>query len=171
MALQNFFLKALRHGVWVCCSIPLAHADGSALMPRNVPSAYHQECAACHLAYPPGMLPAASWKRILTGLDHHYGTNASVDSATVVELSHWLQSNARSYKRVTEEPPQDCITQSTWFVRKHQQIDTPVWRLPSVRTAANCAACHSRADKGVFDDDHLLYPNGLSQSQRRAWQD
>jgi hypothetical protein len=26
---------------------------------------YRQECAACHIAYPPGMLPADSWRRIL----------------------------------------------------------------------------------------------------------
>lgn len=26
---------------------------------------YRQECATCHVAYPPGALPAESWRRIL----------------------------------------------------------------------------------------------------------
>ncbi|NML15911.1 hypothetical protein [Azohydromonas caseinilytica] len=32
---------------------------------RGVPllPAYRQECGSCHVAYPPGMLPAASWQR------------------------------------------------------------------------------------------------------------
>ena len=29
---------------------------------------YQQECAACHVAYPPGMLPAASWQRLIDNL-------------------------------------------------------------------------------------------------------
>src|SRR3989344_6200999 len=64
-------------------SISSAHADSGRAMPRNVPSAYTQECAACHTAYPPGLLPAASWNRVMTGLAQHYGTDASLDAATV----------------------------------------------------------------------------------------
>ncbi len=33
---------------------------------------YQQECAGCHMAYPPGMLPPASWQRIMGSLDKHY---------------------------------------------------------------------------------------------------
>lgn len=39
---------------------------------------YRQECASCHIAYPPGALPASSWQRILGNLQHHYGTDASL---------------------------------------------------------------------------------------------
>jgi mono/diheme cytochrome c family protein len=46
-----------------------------------------------------------------------------------------------------------------------------VWQLPSVKSAANCSACHAGADRGVFDDDALTLPAGLSARQRRAWQD
>ena len=47
-----------------------AHADNMAA-PRL--AAYTQECAACHLAYPPGLLPAASWQRLMGGLGKHFG--------------------------------------------------------------------------------------------------
>ena len=47
-------------------SLP-AHADRGREMPQNVPKSYSQECAACHLAYPPGLLPAASWQALPAG--------------------------------------------------------------------------------------------------------
>ncbi|MGY4830793.1 diheme cytochrome c [Sphaerotilaceae bacterium SBD11-9] len=148
-----------------------ALADGRGAMPRTVPPAYLQECAACHLAYPPGMLPAHSWQRVMSGLDHHYGSDASLDAATAQQLSTWLQAYAGTYKRVTEEPPQDRITRSAWFERKHRKVEPAVWQLPSVKSAANCAACHVGAEQGRFDDDDLRVPAGLSPRQRGAWSD
>lgn len=152
-------------------ALSLAHADGGRMMPRQVLPAYTQECAACHTAYPPGMLPAPSWQRIMGGLEKHYGTDASLDPATVKQLSAWLQTHAGTYKRVSEAPPEDRITRSAWFARKHDDIAPQVWKLPSVKSAANCAACHTGADKGSFDDDNLTYPAGLDARMRRAWRD
>lgn len=148
-----------------------AHADSGRLMPREVLPAYTQECAACHTAYPPGMLPAPSWQRIMGGLENHYGSDASLDPATVKQLSTWLQTHAGTYKRVSDAPPDDRITRSVWFVRKHREVALSVWGLPSVKSAANCAACHSGADKGDFDDDRLIFPAGLDARMRRTWRD
>ena len=148
-----------------------ARADGPRPMPPNAPAAYTQECASCHLAYPPGLLPARSWQRLMGGLDKHYGSDASLDAATVQQINGWLQTHAGTYKRVNEEPPQDRITRSAWFERKHRKIDPAVWTLPSVKSAANCAACHTAADRGVFDDDNLKYPAGMDARMRRGFSD
>lgn len=148
-----------------------ALADSGRTMPRSVPPAYAQECASCHVAYPPGMLPARSWQRLMSGLDRHYGTDASLDAATLQQLGTWLQANAGTYKRVGEEPPQDRITRSAWFERKHRKVESAVWQLPSVKSAANCAACHAGAEQGRFDDDELRMPAGLTPRQRAAWND
>ena len=148
-----------------------AHADRGREMPLNVPKAYSQECAACHLAYPPGFLPAASWQRLMNGLEHHYGTDASLEPAQVQDIGRWLNAHAGTYKRVREVPPEDRITRSAWFARKHRQIDAAVWKLPSVKSAAQCAACHTGAEQGRFDDNDLRMPAGLSAAQKRAWRD
>lgn len=132
---------------------------------------YQQECAACHLAYPPGMLPAASWKRLMGSLNKHYGTDASLDEASVREISGWLQTHAGTYKRVSEEPPQDRITRSQWFVRKHNEVDPQIWKQAAVKSAANCAACHSAADKGSFREAEIQFPKGLDARFRRNWSD
>lgn len=173
--MSRTYLKRLAQAVAVLslcvAQWPLAQADSKNLQPRQMLKSYQQECAACHLAYPPGLLPARSWNRVMTGLDKHYGTDASLDEATVKQIGQWLQANAGTYKRVNEEPPQDRITRSAWFERKHRKIEPAVWKHASVKTAANCAACHTQAEQGNFDDDNLRFPTGLDARYRKAWQD
>jgi mono/diheme cytochrome c family protein len=132
------------------------------LAPARVPvlPKYQQECAACHMAYPPGLLPAASWQGLMGSLDKHFGTDASLDAASVREISGWLKSNAGTYKRVSEEPPQNRITQSAWFLRKHRADEVPpaVWKRASVGSASNCAACHAGAAQGNFNERDIKIP-------------
>ena len=148
-----------------------AHADSRNMLPRNELAAYTQECAACHMAFAAGFLPAASWTHMMKTLDKHYGTDASLDAATVQQISAWLAANAGTYKRVAEAPPEDRMTRAAWFERKHRKIDTQVWKHASVKSAANCMACHTRADKGNYDDDSVTYPQGLPARFRTGWND
>jgi Dihaem cytochrome c len=139
------------------CTSALADSDAPRvpLLPK-----YAQECTACHVAYPAGMLPAASWQRVMAGLGKHYGTDASLDEASVREISGWLKANAGTYRRVSEEPPQDRITKSAWFLRKHREGEVPanVWKRASVGSPSNCAACHAGADKGNFNEHEVRIP-------------
>ena len=136
-----------------------AHADNMAA-PRL--AAYTQECAACHLAYPPGLLPAASWQGLMTHLPKHFGVDASLDPAMQKSLAAWLVANAGSYKKVAREaaaaPPQDRISRSAWFVREHREISSAVWKRPAVGSAAQCAACHSGAEAGQFSEHDVKVP-------------
>ena len=129
-------------------------ASRAPLLPK-----YRQECAACHLAYPPGLLPAASWQRVMNNLPRHYGTDASLDPAMVKELSAWLAANAGTAKRVgTEQPPQDRISLAPWFIRKHDEVAAATWKLPAVKSAAHCTACHAQAEQGDFNEHHVRVP-------------
>lgn len=136
-----------------------------------LPKSYVQECAACHVAYPPSLLPKASWGRIMSGLDQHFGTDASLDEKDVRVIHQWLMSNADTRSRASPPVPEDRITRTAWFVREHRHIEPATWRLPSVRSAANCMACHSGADRGQFNEHDLRMPPGLSARQRAAWGD
>lgn len=125
------------------------------LLPR-----YEQECAACHIAYPPGLLPAASWQSLMGTLERHYGTDASLDAASVQEISQWLARHAGTYKRVAEAPPENRITRSAWFLRKHRADEVPpeLWRHPAVKSPSNCAACHTQAAQGRFNERDIRLP-------------
>ncbi len=156
--MPSFSFSAFRLALCLTVLVaPLAQADGVP-MPRATLPKYTQECAACHMAYPPGLLPGASWQRIMAGLEQHYGTDAALDAASVQQISTWLQANAATYKRVREVPPNDRITQSNWFARKHHEVAPEVWKRASIKSPANCMACHSGAEKGDYSDDRVHIP-------------
>jgi hypothetical protein len=135
------------------------HKRGGRGMPAQVPAQYLSECGSCHLAYPPGLLPAVSWQRMMQGLERHYGTDASLDPAVTAELSSWLQANAGTYKRVRgEAPPEDRITLSRWFAHKHDEVAPDVFKRPAIKSAANCAACHEGAQQGDFNEHRVRIP-------------
>jgi hypothetical protein len=119
---------------------------------------YQQECASCHVAYPPGMLPTESWRQLMASLPHHFGADASLDAALVKELSAWLAANAGTYKHVRDEPTPDRITRTAWFTRTHNEVSTATWKRPAVKSPANCSACHAHADKGDFNESNVHIP-------------
>ena len=127
-----------------------------------MPAKYRQECAACHVAYPPALLPVASWRRLLSDLPHHFGTDASLDPATLQELNAWLGANAADQRRTRRGqvavPPDDRITRSPWFVREHDDVAPATWKLPAVKSPSNCVACHRQAEQGVFDERNVRIP-------------
>lgn len=138
-----------------------ARADGATMAASAMPPLYRSECAACHLAYPPGLLPAASWQRLLDNLPRHFGADASLDAASTLELSKWLQANAGTYKKLQlspAAPPEDRITRSAWFTREHGEIGRDVWRLPAVAGAFNCWACHTQTAQGRFSEHDVRIP-------------
>lgn len=140
------------------CGAGAAMAD-SARAPQVPPlPTYQQECSSCHVAYPAGMLPAASWQRLMSNLPRHYGTDASLDPPTVQQLSAWLTAHGGTYRRVREVPPEDRITRSAWFGRKHDDVSPSTWKRPAIKSAANCSACHTRADQGEFNEHDVRIP-------------
>jgi hypothetical protein len=120
--------------------------------------AWREECSACHIAYPPRFLPAASWKGIMRRLDDHFGADASVDAATVEKISRYLSFAARPSSRTQTDTPVLRISETRWFVREHDEVSTEQWRNPRVRSAANCGACHQSAEAGHFDEKSVRIP-------------
>ena len=123
------------------------------------PNARHQqECAACHVAYPPGLLPAASWNRIIAHLDKHFGTDASLDAAATREIAGWLRANAGTERHLQEVPPQDRISKSGWFLRQHEEVPAATWKRASIGSPSNCSACHGGAGRGNFNEREVRIP-------------
>jgi nitrate/TMAO reductase-like tetraheme cytochrome c subunit len=137
---------------------PSARADDDAHARVSLLPKYQQECGACHLAYPPDLLPTRSWQRIMNTLNKHFGTDASLDASVAKELSIWLTANAGTGKRARQAPPEDRITRAPWFEREHDEVAAATWKLPVVKSAANCAACHTKADQGDFRERNIRIP-------------
>lgn len=122
---------------------------------------WQAECSACHIAYPPGLLPAASWREMMNTLGDHFGTDASLDAETVAKILPFLEQNAapeRKAESTTDGKPVLRITETRWFKREHDEVAPATWKNPAVKSASNCMACHTAADKGDFNEDNIRIP-------------
>ena len=145
------------------------HGDGGEnMLPRQLHKAWQQECASCHVAYPPALLPKVSWQRMMGGLDKHFGENASLDPATQADILRFLEANAAdsgnsraggkvSRRMAANEAPLR-ITETRWFVHEHDEVPRATWSRKSVGSAANCAACHQQAERGNYSEGAIRIP-------------
>ena len=126
--------------------------------PAIVDAKWAAECSACHVAYPARYLPAESWRAIMSGLDKHFGSNASLDDATAREITAYLEKNASTRKYAVSGKPVLRITETRWFKSEHREVAARHWKNPKVKSSANCGACHTTADKGDFSEDNVKIP-------------
>ena len=146
------------------------HHDGdhrsSSIKPVNNPT-YKEECGVCHFAYQPELLPEASWMKILTNLDDHFGESIELDDDSRKAISAYLKSNSAEYssakiavkimRSLGNQVPLR-ITDITIFREKHHEISRNVLKRESIGSLSNCSACHTTADNGVYEDDNVIIP-------------
>jgi len=121
------------------------------------PTVFEKECGGCHLAYPPALLPSASWRGLMGGLDRHFGQNAELDEPQRARLEGWLVERAGQARPGSGGAPRR-ITELAWFRDEHREVPRGAAARPSVRSMANCGACHQDAARWDFDGDRVRIP-------------
>ena len=144
------------HSLAVALSLTATTARAAGAAPSNAET-YQAECGSCHTAYPARFLKPAEWAVVLAALDDHYGSDATLEPAALDAVARQLGVSARS-----ADPPTTTtlprITRSHWFLDEHDEVAAATFESPAVRSAANCSACHTGADRGDFDDDSVRIP-------------
>jgi mono/diheme cytochrome c family protein len=130
-----------------------------ALKPAQVNATWQQECSSCHIAFSPGLLPAESWRRVMAGLAKHFGADASLTPAESKGITDFLVRNATDRWSGGATPLR--ITETSGFLREHRGDEIPAgaFKRASVKSAANCGACHAGAAKGDFSERGVKVPN------------
>lgn len=128
---------------------------------------YKETCGGCHFAYQPGLLPSASWLKILNRLDDHFGEEIEAEPDTIKNISDFLKTNGaekssaklsvRIMRSLGNQLPMR-ITDIPYIRREHRKLNPAVFELESIGSLANCIACHTTAEKGVYDDDNVKIP-------------
>jgi len=136
-----------------------ARADNYSV-PKN--AAFEEECASCHMAYPPQMLHADSWRAMMGDLSHHFGSDASIDEKRRAAIADFLVANAGGRKtgntRDAQGKPLLRITETARFEKKHREISAATWKRASIKSPANCGACHTRAAAGEYSERSINIP-------------
>jgi Dihaem cytochrome c len=133
--------------------------EGSKYVFTATNAKWKDECGACHVAYPPRLLPAESWRALMSGLDKHFGSDASLDAPAAGEITDYLVQNAGGKKFASWGKPQLRITETRWFRNKHDEVSQRDWDNPKVKSPANCTACHTQAENGDYNEDSVRIPN------------
>ena len=130
---------------------------------------YKEECSSCHMAYPPGLLPARSWKKIMAGLELHFGDNAELDIESFKSISEFLVTNSaddsdyrRSRKIMRSLNSNDMpvrISEIPYIKYKHDEIPDKLIKFnKKVNSLANCNACHNKAEQGLYSEHDVNIP-------------
>ncbi|MFP5381252.1 MAG: diheme cytochrome c [Gammaproteobacteria bacterium] len=139
-----------------------AQAGGDDYFPPVIDPVVKEECGSCHIAFAPSMLPARSWKRMMSNLKDHFGDDASLDADTAARISAYLAANAadtggkryssKLLRGVTTNSVPLRITELPKWTREHREVPAWEWKHKDVRTKANCVACHADAERGFYED-------------------
>jgi cytochrome c553 len=122
---------------------------------------YLKECGSCHMAYPPELLPARSWTKILGSLQDHFGDSAQLDDATQQRIHDYLVANSadkaqneESFAVMKSLRPGETplrITGTPYIAGLHAAVLDPLWEgNPRPKTLAECGVCHHLAQTGNF---------------------
>jgi mono/diheme cytochrome c family protein len=146
-------------GLVIIAGLTPAFAEGLRL-PAITHEATKAECAACHMAFQPQMLPARSWQAIMGDLANHFGENAQLDAAVTADITAYLVANAGDaggkkngmMRRLDDKETPLRITEMPWWVRSHRgEVSDASFKRAGSK--ANCAACHRGAEQGYYEDD------------------
>jgi hypothetical protein len=130
---------------------------------------YKGECGDCHMAYAPGLLPARSWEKIMSGLEDHFGDNAELDTKTQKAITGFLVSNSadksnyrRSRRFASSNDQGDIlirISETPYFKHEHDEIPARmVTGNKDVNSFSNCNACHRKAEQASFRERDIFIP-------------
>lgn len=149
-----------------------ALADGRRSVPPVSNNLYKQNCAECHFAYQPGLLPARSWQKLMlsSSLENHFGENAEMQESDRIAILNYLVSNAgdtnaasRSFKLFRHLEDNETplrITDLPYIRHEHDEVPKRMIRdNKDVRSISNCNACHTQAATGNFSEHSIRIPN------------
>jgi hypothetical protein len=109
-----------------------------------------KECGACHMVYPPALLPARSWAKIIGDLGNHFGDDATLPAASLAAVLEYYTKNAgdmgkgsgRFMGRLKASVTPPRITKMPFWLGIHGRFSPASFTQPKVKKIGNCLGCH-----------------------------
>lgn len=130
---------------------------------------YEDECGSCHMAYPPGLMPAPSWEKVMLGLEDHFDDNAELNKEEQMLITQYLLNNSADKSRnrrsqkfnrsINSHNVPVRITDTPYFRHEHHEIPIRMVTANSeVNSFSQCDACHKNAKQGSFNEHDIHIP-------------
>lgn len=172
----NFFHKIFGL-IWIIVSIAIfiyaftpkniitSNINSEVFYAKELPS-FVDECASCHILYPPHLLPKASWQNMMKNinLENHFGDDARVDEEIRVAIEEYLTKNSAenstkeaSFYTLKSLKDRDviAITETPFWKKRHKKISKEIFKSEKVKSKANCKACHKNIESGLIEDENI----------------
>ncbi len=143
----------------------LASGDSVAAVSNKL---YADECGSCHFAYQPAFLPEKSWRKLMDGLDDHFGENAELPDEDRKALTDYLAQHSGSgsgrgdiAKFIRSIPAGETplrISELPYFVKEHREIPLHIIQREQVGSLSKCTACHRNAADGSYREHEINIP-------------
>lgn len=139
----------MRFSQLLACAMILASGTAAgAAGPAPDKELTRKECGACHMPYPPMLLPARSWEAITGNLKEHFGEDASLSPDATAAIRKFLVGNAADangqvsgfIRGVADDQTPMRITELPFFNAEHGRFRDEA--VKKVGTMSNCLACH-----------------------------
>ena len=132
---------------------------------------FANECGSCHITYPPFLLPKKSWTLMMSGLENHFGDDASIDKATNHSILAFLKQNSAEnsthqaalgiLKSLKDDNGTIAITKTPFWKKRHKKVSKDLFASKEVKSRANCKACHTDIQNGLIENDLINLPKGV----------
>lgn len=131
---------------------------------------FYEKCGNCHKNYPPFMLPHESWRKVLNGLDNHFGEKITENNISKIqreEIKSYLFANSaeHSTQKIAFKTLSSLgdirplsITKAPYWREAHRSIDAKIFKSPHVKDKSNCFVCHIGFEHGIFDTRLIKIP-------------
>ncbi|PIG90621.1 diheme cytochrome C [Gloeocapsopsis sp. IPPAS B-1203] len=104
---------------------------------------YLENCASCHIALPPAVMPTQTWQRLLQDQQHYGVTLPQLVDPPRLLIWNYLRNFSRPLLK--EEPTPYRVGESRYFKALHPNI-----KLPRPVDVSSCVSCHSGATEYNF---------------------
>lgn len=101
---------------------------------------YLENCATCHVALPPAVMPTESWREILTQPEH-YGAQITPPVQPGLQII-WNYVSVYSRPLKQDEPVPFRLRSSRYFKALHPEVE-----FADRVTVRSCASCHPAAEQ------------------------
>ncbi|EDX87504.1 hypothetical protein S7335_5214 [Synechococcus sp. PCC 7335] len=106
---------------------------------------YLNECATCHVALPPAVLPTQTWQHLVVDSEHYGLTLSDITAFEKQLIINYLQAYSRPHK--SSAPTPFRLFNSDYFQALHPQVN-----LPQPLNLLTCTSCHLSATTQNYRD-------------------
>ena len=125
---------------------------------------YKKECGSCHIAYAPYLLPQKAWANLMGDLQNHFGDDASLDESEFRGISDFLNENSAEFydtkfkaNLAEENADEIAISKYKFYQKAHEHLPNALFKDERIKSKANCAACHAKAELGFFGKSEVEF--------------